>query len=602
MQLNIMKQIEFLRNTVAPATRVYDVPTIRSLRDMVEQSAARYSDYCAFTWLDASKNVVVRTYTETYADIKAFSTYLNTKGWSGERIAVFGRNGYEWALTYLSVVCGTGVIVPIDKELKAPDVANILRVSGARAIVCTPDETETIDEVQKLLETPIEVINSSLLRDYIAQGRAAIEGGDTSYDSYKVDPYAMSILLFTSGTTGMAKGVMLSQNNICADIISMRKRFYVDTNDRVFSMLPLHHTYECTAGFLTPFSAGCSISYCESIRRIMTDLAIFRPTILIVVPLIVENFHANILKKIKKQSFGDIKLTVGRAVASVSPALGRTAFKAVAEAFGGRVRLMITGAAALDPNIFRDFENFGFKMYNGYGLTETAPVCLMHNDFRARSPLSVGYPIAGVDVRLVAYSGENDGRDVADGEVGEIAVRGENVMLGYYQNPGETAKVIRDGWFYTGDLGMKDASGAVRIVGRIKNMIVTKNGKKIFPEEMEYLLEKSPYIKESVVYGSQNEDKDGDVTVSAKIFPDYDAVNKYFTEHKLCSEEQIAAFGNDYIEQLRVLFKGIVKELNRGVPGYKMIHMFRIRRTEFVKTTTRKIKRNAEDCDSDYLM
>ncbi|MFA6947352.1 MAG: AMP-binding protein [Eubacteriales bacterium] len=597
-----MKQIEFLRNTVAPAARVYDVPTIRSLRDMTEQSASRFSDNVAFTWLDASKNVVVRTYSEAYSDIKAFSTYLNSKGYKGERIAVFGRNCYEWAATYLAVVCGTGVIVPIDKELKAPDVANILKVSGARAVVCTPDECDTIDEVQRLLEAPIDVINSSLIRDYIAQGRAMIDAGDRSFDEYKVDPYAMSVLLFTSGTTGMAKGVMLSQNNICADVTAMRKRFYVDTNDRVFSMLPLHHTYECTAGFLTPFSAGCSISYCESLRRIMTDLSIFRPTILIVVPLIVENFHANILKKIKKQNFGDIKLNVGRALAAVSPALGRAAFKAVADAFGGRVRLMITGAAALDPNIFRDFEDFGFKMYNGYGLTETAPVCLMHNDFRARSPLTVGYPIAGVDVRLVAYTGENDGRDVADGEVGEIAVRGENVMIGYYQNQGETARVLRDGWFYTGDLAVKDSTGAVKIVGRIKNMIVTKNGKKIFPEEMEYLLEKSPFIKESVVYGSENEDKDGDVTVSAKIFPDYDVVNKYISERGLCSEEQISAFGNDYIEQLRVLFKGIVKELNRGVPGYKMIHMFRIRRTEFVKTTTKKIKRNAEDCDSDYLM
>ena len=357
----------------------------------------------------------------------------------------------------------------------------------------------------------------------------------------------------------MAKGVMLSQANICANIVSIRKGLYVSPNDRTLSILPLHHTYECTAGFLAVLYSGASIAYAENLRRILADLQLFAPTILITVPLLLENIYANIKKKLNAAKGGKLKFAGGKTLAATAATLNfdikKRIFKQIHNVFGGRLEKIICGAAALAPEIAAAFDAFGLPVYNGYGLTETSPVCIMHND-AVRDHYSIGKPISGVEVRLDAINEEG---------VGEIVVKGPNVMLGYYNNPEETAKVLIDGWFYTGDLATVDKKGNYRIVGRIKNMIVTKNGKNIFPEEIEYQLNKSPYIKESMVYG---EEAAQDVLVTAVIYPDFEVVDEHLAQSGIvpCTER--------YNAELKALLSATVKEANANVPNTNLSAVF----------------------------
>lgn len=530
---------------------VYDVREVRTIKELLETSVELFSNNNAFVFREGAK-----TYQDVYNETVWLSTYFNSLGLQNKKIAVIGRNCYEWALTYLAVTCGTGVIVPIDKELKPSEISNIVNISDAAAIMFTSDINKTIDDCE-FANDPLKLSTDDLY-EYLKKGKTLYNSGDLSYHNHVINPYKLGVLLFTSGTTGMAKGVMLSHYNICSNIVGIRKKVYADTNDRVLSVLPLHHTYECTAGFLTMLYSGASIAYAESLRKIVADVQFYSPTILIVVPLLLENIHKNLIKKA-----GKLKISVAKRVA-VTKTLRNVIFKQIHETFGGKLRLLISGAAALSPEIAKDFASFGFTVYQGYGLTETSPVSLMHNDF-CIDYNSVGEPVTGVDVQLANI--DEDG-------IGEIIIKGSNVMFGYYNNPEETAKVLKDGWFYSGDMGTIGIDGNYRIVGRYKNVIVTKNGKNIYPEEMEYFLNKSPYIAESMIYG---EDTDQDTIIHAVILPDYDAIKD--------------ASLNISIKELMI---AAVKSANSNVPNYKAIRKFVVRQNEFDKTTTKKIKRNAE--------
>ncbi len=584
---------------------VYNVPDIRSFRELVAYSTEKYGERIAFTFFKKTGDIETITYKETYADIRALTAYLNSKGYTGSHIGVYGKNCYEWALTYLSVTCGVGVVVPIDKELKVQDIAAIVDNSELELIICHDDIKDNLDMLSNHVCRMPQLMPMSEIEAAVAEGRKLIAQGDCSYENHRVDPDEMSVILYTSGTTGSQKGVMLSQHNICFDIVAMRKRFMLRPEDRVLSILPLHHTYECTAGFLTPYYTGASIAYCTSLRQIMNDFATFRPTHIVAVPLLLESFHSNIVKKVKKTKLGSLQYNMGIGASQLSSAIGKILFSQIHAAFGGRLRGIICGAAALSPVIFNDLTSFGFKVYNGYGLTETSPVVMMHNDFKRRYADDVGTTLLGVQVKLMG-TGDDSDKEVQPGEVGEIAVKGKNVMLGYYKDPEATAKVMVDGWFYTGDLALYNERGDYQIMGRIKNVIVTKNGKKIFPEEMEALLEKNRFVKESVIYGSDS--GDGDSVVTAKIFPDFDELNKYLRQNNPGIEQDIETAENDcvysdkYKACLTQIFKSVIKDVNRSVPPYRYIHKFHIRKNEFVKTTTRKIKRNIEDIETDYII
>ena len=557
------------------AELVYNVRDILTFRDLIGGSAELYGDLCAFTFREGD-GIREVTYREAYDDVRAFAAYLNSLGLSGKKVGVMGKNGYPWALTYLAVTCGVGVIVPIDRELKPDELQHVVDHSELSAIVHLPDAAEKVEA----LAGDFLRLNTASLAEYIAAGETLRAMGDTSYENHHVDPHGLGILLYTSGTTGLAKGVMLSQYNICSNIMNVLRMVSVGVEDRVLSILPLHHTYECMAGFLAPLYAGASIAYNDSLRRLTEDFKLFSPTVLIAVPLVLETLRNNIIKRYGKIKGGNALLAVQRRVSDAARALnpdaGRKIFSTVANAFGGRLTRILSGAALLPEHVHRDMERFGFKVYIGYGLTETSPVCLMHNDFY-RAPDDIGFPIVGGQAKLV---------DPDENGLGELAYRGANVMLGYYKNPEETAKVLRDGWFHTGDLARVKENGAYQITGRKKSMIVTQNGKKIFPEELEFYLDQSEYVAECMVSGEEGEH---DVIVTAAVFPNYPVI-----EERLAGEGIHP--GDDHFDsRVREIITKAVKEVNEKLPSFRRIMKICIRKTEFVKTTTRKIKRTDEN-------
>ena len=418
------------------------------------------------------------------------------------------------------------------------------------------------------------------LAECIDKGRSLMESGDESYKNHKIDPYALGALLYTSGTTGVAKGVMLSHYNICSDIVAVLKVFKVAPEDRTLSVLPLHHTYECFASLAFLYS-GASIAYMTSLTHILADFKEYQPTVFVSVPLLLKTLHTAIMKKIKAIPGGSVYLNVGKTITTLSgklsPKVGKKIFGSVHQAFGGKLHTFLCGAAALDPVIFRDFEKLGFRVMCGYGLTETSPISVMQND-REIIPGTVGFPVCGSKAKIINPNDEG---------IGELAVKGPHVMLGYYNNPEATAEVFdEEGYFKTGDLAKIDkASGHYIITGRIKNMIVIGNGKKIFPEEIEYLLEKCDAVKECMAYG--HTDEEGYVTVAVKIFPDFDYLEK---------KEGISKDSENIQKILEDYFKKIVKEqVNKFLPQYKAVKKIFLRFREFDKTTTKKIKRNSED-------
>ena len=554
---------------------IYDVPKIENFRDIVDNSGRRYADEVAFLYHDGKSKITEVTYREAVEDIKALATYLNSQGLEGKKIAVSGKNSYGWAITYLAVTCGTGIIVPIDKDLRADEISFILGDSEASAILYGKEMEEKVGNIPE----GCKKFSLDRLEEYTEEGKRLMREGDSSYADHKVDNNALGILLYTSGTTGVAKGVMLSQKNICSNIMSVLSLVKLYPYDRSVSVLPLHHTYECMAGFLSFFYSGASIAYNNSLLELQSDLQVFKPTVFVVVPLILESFRNIVIKKYRKIKGGRIILAVQRFLAGLtkSHSARRKIFGAVNKAFGGNMNRVLSGAAALSPDVYKDYELFGLDVYVGYGLTETSPVCIMHNDFYS-SPYDIGYPLSGTEAMI---SDPN-----ADG-IGELAVKGPNVMLGYYKNPEETEKVIRDGWFYTGDLAKKTSRGTYMITGRIKSMIVTRNGKKVFPEELENFINQSDYVKESMVYGIPG-NGDDDVTVAVSIFPDFELLDEEL------KKKGYRAGDGKYEAARREIFVDIIKDVNRKFPAYKQVRRIFLRFSEFEKTTTRKIKRMAQ--------
>lgn len=551
---------------------LHPVREVASIRELVESSVTLFPENIAFL---RKKDGEIETisFARTYQEMTAFATYLNSRGLQNKKIAVIGKNSYEWSLTYLAVLSGCGIIVPLDKELKPEEVAYLAKDSGISAIVYSADVKTSVDAVDSaVMRIPMEALPGC-----IAEGEALLAAGDTSYRDHTVDPYALGVLIYTSGTTGLAKGVMLSQNNITSNIIGVLKRVKVNEDDRTLSLLPLHHTYQCMAGFLAFFYAGASIAFSEGIRHIQEDFSCFQPTVFIAVPLILESFLRAVRKKYG-QLFGgnavyQTQKTISTLFKKAAPGLSRSIFTSVTKAFGGRMRAVLCGAASLSPEVFRAYESFGLTVYVGYGLTETAPVCLMHNDSYS-SPYDVGYPIEGVSAKLM---------DVNEEGVGELAIKGPNVMLGYYNNPEETARVLQDGWFYTGDLARYNKNGTYSITGRIKSMIVIQSGKKIFPEELEFYLEQNRFVKESLVFG--HEDEDGSVQVAASIYPNYEKIDAELGKHRPDPDSP------EYREKVMEIMTRVVRDVNRRVPHFKCIRKIIVKKTEFEKTTTRKIKR-----------
>ena len=563
--------------------RYYEVRKIDNLKDLIRQSADIYGDLDAFLVKsrDGAKlrNVSFR---QLQNEIAALGTALVSLGLKDKMIAIISENRYEWCLSYLSVTNGTGVVVPLDKELPENEIGSLLERSDASAIFCSNDYVETLLSKKQELKYLEHIISFDAeksengvlsLADLLARGKALMEKGDTSFTKAVINNDALGMLLFTSGTTEQSKGVMLSHTNVASDIMFVSKLIYADNNDLIMSILPLHHTYECTAGFLTMVYLGVTICFCEGLRHITRNLQEYKPTMMMSVPLILENVYTKVIKKAQKENRYPA-LRFGIFAASLLMKLNidirHQLFREVIDNLGGNLRLIISGAAALNPRVSRSLRAMGFNIMQGYGLTECSPIVSVNRLDYYRDE-SAGLPFSDIEVAI-----DSPGPD----GIGEIKIKGAIVMLGYYKNPEATAAVLKDGWFYTGDNGYIDAKGFLYISGRKKNVIVMKNGKNIFPEDVELYLNKSEYIKESLVYGVDSDDNE-DTLVCAKIVPNMEVL--------------VEKFGRVPVpEELYKIIKQEVLKVNKKLSAYKKVRHFEIREGEFEKTTTKKIKRQVE--------
>ena len=561
---------------------------ITDLKHMLNTSVELYGDNVAFRQrFEKDKPFREITYKEALKDINGLGTALIAHGLKNKRIAVIGENCYQWATSYLAAVCGTGIVVPLDKELSSEELKQLVIEAEVSAVLFTKKYEKMFREMKASADTGIEVLvnlNAPSEKDgvlsweeLIAEGKKLIAGGDRSFIDAEIYADEMSVLLFTSGTTGIAKGVMLSHRNICEDLMSAPTILNVNTWDIFFSVLPVHHTYECTCGFLMPLYKGASIAYCEGLKYIVKNLAEVQPTMLLAVPLIFENLYNNIMKNVRKQGKEKLVrkvLSVNKVTKKVGIDLNKLLLKDILKVFGGRMRVLISGGAAIDPAILEFFNDLGFISVQGYGLTECAPMAALNPDGRkTMRNSSVGHLLPGMEVKI---------EDKNEEGIGEICLKGANIMMGYYNMPEETAKVIQDGWFHTGDLGYVDEDDFIYITGRKKNVIITANGKNVFPEELEYYLGRSVMVSESMVW-AQEDSSGQDTVIVATIKPDMEEV-----------EGAIGKEASEDPAQVEKLLWAEVDKINESLPLFKKIKKITVRREEFQKTTGKKIKRFVE--------
>lgn len=566
--------------------QLYDVKYVEIIKEMIDASVEAFPDRVAYMYKDEHKEPFkTMTYAEFKAEQNAIGAALIERGFKGSKIAVIGENSHRWALSYYSVVCGVGVIVPIDRNLEPGEITNLLERADVEAIFASPKLAPTVvplldelplvkqviimaapnDEVDELI-TDNRLITMSQL---VAEGKELVAEGKQGYIDAQINADDLSTILFTSGTTGLAKGVMLSHRNLSQNVFNMSKYVHIPEAGRVLDVLPMHHVYEMTCTVMTSFYQGATVVICEGLKYIQKNFVEAECNIMLGVPLIFENIYRKIWTNAEKSGSTDkLRRAIGMSMKldlRNNRAVTKRLFKAVHGIFGESLHLLIAGGAAIDPNVIAEFEAMGLPMMQGYGMTENSPIIAVNQD-RYGKAASVGKPMPGTEVRII---------DKDSSGIGEVICKGPSVMMGYYKDAENTAKTIKDGWLYTGDYGYFDEDGFLYITGRKKNVIVTKGGKNIFPEEVEYYLLLSDYICEVIVYGKPEEVKD-DLICTAIMYPDYKALEEAGAE-------------ND--EDKYKLLKEAVEEANSKMPPYKRVKRIEIREDDFIKTTTLKIKR-----------
>ena len=553
---------------------------IEDLKDMLEKTAVKNNTKTAFKVKDQNGKIINKSYIDFQNDVQSLSTKLIEMGMQNQRIAVMGKNSYLWAISYLAATI-IGIVVPIDKEASKENVKEFLNVSNSKAIIADDKYLNEIFEFKSELKNEtmlIDMQNTSKymnLSDLIADGKKLIDDGNSEYENIKINPDEMKILLFTSGTTGNSKAVMLSHKNICSNIVSIASIVKVDNSTRVLSILPLHHTYECTIGYLLVVYGGGTICYCEGLRYITKNIQEYQPTFILCVPLLLENVYKKVIKTLKSSLPEKYTKDESKIIDNLPFYLKGIVKNKVKKSLGGKIKTFIVGAAAIKPDLVEAFFKLGIKVLQGYGLTECSPLVAGNNDFYYKAA-SCGMPIPNVEYKIDNPNDEG---------VGEIIVKGPNVMLGYYENEEATKNVLKDGWFHTGDLGYVDDEEFLYISGRSKNMILTKNGENIYPEEIENILNDDDLIEESLVIGTSN-GKD-DVQVKAKIFPNIEAIKEYLG-NKFPTKEEISKILNE-----------AVKKANEKLPNFKHIKSFKIMDEDFERTTTNKVKRFGKNVEDD---
>lgn len=555
------------------------VGDLKTLKDIIVKKCEQYSSNIAFLEKNkATKKFEEITYAKLKEDTMALATALVEKyKLQDKKVAVIGENSYKWYMSYLAITTGVGVVVPLDKELPANEIENLLNRSKAGCIIYSSKKEEVIFEIKKKVSKDIIFINmdkqksdndSLSLLEVIEDGKRYIAEGNTSYMDYEYSDRDFKILLFTSGTTAQSKGVMLCHRNVIAVLEGAPGMLKVNPKDRFFSVLPMHHIYESIVGSMYPLVNGASVAICTGLKYVSQELQETNPSIIVGVPLLLEHMYNKIAKTIRAQGKEELVKKMTKLTDSLGPIgykLKKVIFKQVHGALGGRLRTVLVSAAPVPKELVINFEGFGFNVLQGYGLSETAPV-VAGTPEKNRVAGTVG-TASNCEIKL---------DNIDEKGVGEILVKGDNVMLGYFEDEEATREAIVDGWFHTGDLGRFDVKGNLIITGRCKSVIVTPNGKNIFPEEIEDEINKFPEIKECLVFGEETKD---DTVISAVVTLD----EEYLKEK----------YGKNIpdLNKIKEIIWEKVKELNKKMVSYKAVKNLKIRTTDFAKTTTMKIKR-----------
>ena len=564
----------------------YSIDEVKDFRELLNRSIKLYGNNSIFKFKKKmyKKGETVEfnymTYKEFGKEVEALGTGINSLGISNRRVALISKNRYEWIATYYAMLTGGKIIVPLDKSLPDNEIISLAERSEAEAIVFEDKylevmkkiRDEKLSSIKYFINMDAEKEEDGILsyKELIEKGQKLIEAGDTSQKDAVIDENEMSVMLFTSGTTSMSKAVMLSQSNLCQNVLSILSYLKFDDKDCTLALLPFHHALPALVMNVLVY-VGATYTFCDGLKYITQNLAEYECTVIVAVPAIVEVIYKRIMKQIEKE--GKTKLV--NTMTKITNVLDKLhikvkdkVFKDVHKALGGHLRLLISAAAPIDPKILEGLLGFGIRTLQGYGLTETSPVVSIENDFDT-SLGSVGKAVYNVEIKI-------EGKD--EKGIGEILVKGPNVMLGYYKNDEATKEALQDGWYHTGDLGYLDLDGFLYITGRKKNVIVQKNGKNIFPEELEMLINHIPFVKESIVYGRPTWDDDLDICV--KIVYDKDEIKAV---HGYKSEEDILKEMKEYISKI-----------NDNMPPYKHIRDVIVTSEELIKTTTAKVKRHEE--------
>lgn len=527
------------------------------------------------------------TYKEFGEDVVALGTKLIKILPKNARVVIVSETTYDWYVSYMAMLCGAGIVVPTDKELPDNELENVINRAKATAVIYSAKKKDSIKRIEDNLtsvkyfiemDSDEHIIDKHMGINYlIEEGKELLNNGDNSYMDIEIDPEEFKMLIFTSGTTSKSKGVMICNRNLAANVNAVSEYVKLDQKDRLFSVLPLHHTYESTIGFLLPFANGCSVAICEGLRYIVPNLQEAKPTAMLAVPLLIESLYKKInetIKKSKKDGIVNSMIHVTNLLKNVNIDIKRKVFKEILDNLGGNLRIIVSAAAPIDGKVGKWVEDIGIKFLQGYGLTETAPIAALTPEYEASRYASTGIAVKDTDIKVL---------DPNEAGEGEILIKGPTVMLGYYEDEEATAQVMKDGYFCSGDIGRIDEDGFIYITGRSKNVIVTQNGKNIYPEEIELMLGDIPEISECMVYGKKEnqDDRDKELIITAKIIPNYEKIEELYG--KDLSEEDI----------YKIIWNK-VKENNKKLTSYKAVKKIEIKKDEFEKTTTMKIKRFAE--------
>lgn len=557
--------------------RLYKTIEIENLKDMLNKTKDIYSNKPAYKIKIEENKYQIYTHEQVREMIDSLGTSLIDMGLKNKRIAIIGENRYEWEIAYLSIVCGTGIVVPIDKSLPEHELESVIERSEVEAIFYSNKYEEILNKIKYSKSNKLKhLISMDNLenkegiysqKELIQKGEELIQNGDKRFINAEIDNEKMSIMLFTSGTTSKSKVVALSHKNIASNLMDIGSILDITSEDTLLSILPIHHVFECTVGFLFSLYKGAQTVFCDGIRHIVENLNEYNVTVMACVPGIYERIFLMIRKQLEKQGKLEEILEKEEKLKNASMEERKKEFKEIHDMLGGKIKLFISGAAALDYKIEEKYRLLGLNLVQGYGLTETSPVIAVGTNEEYRLG-SVGKIVPSAQAKIVDVNSEG---------IGELIVKGPNIALGYYNDKKATSESFKDGWFYTGDLAKIDKDGYIFICGRKKSVIVLKNGKNIFPEEMENLVNKIEGVKESFIFGKkQSSDKDN-IKINVKIVYDKDIVKEVYRAE---TEEEI----------YKALFEK-VKEVNAQMPKYKAIKGMIITENPLIKTTTNKIKR-----------